>query len=291
MFDRFWPEGSSSETTTLGTSAMARNRRATVSIPVAIPQKKLGRGEWVREFAAQRGWPFTTCNLMFEGTTDIEYLGAANDLYVRAHGLHLLGGDLAAFAVGQRDQGGTDNLVQRLQTLKSMMLDDPSDINGEPFRVLAVVDYDYDGKRALYTLTKGVGLREYEDVIVLRHKLPRVTQDPYDLRKRVEEANACWPGLDCEIEDFVHESVLQAFAADFPNACSGQPVQRDGAHHYNWLGHMKPKLAAYVREYAELRDLEQLVELLKFLRFLLRLPPDGVEAKRSRSSGDSIECE
>lgn len=255
---------------------MARNRRATLAIPVAVPQKKLGQGEWVREYAAQRGWPFNTCNLIFEGTTDVEYLRIADDLYFQSCGLHLLGRDLAAFAVGQRDQGGTENLVPKLQTLKSLLLDDPVDINGEPFRVIAVVDYDAAGKKALHTLTKGVGLREYEDVIVLRHRLPRVTQDPHDLRRRIEEANAIWPALDCEIEDFVHESILRAFASDFPTACLGKPDYRTGACHYSWAGHMKPKMAAYVRENAELHDLDRMVDLIKFLRFLLRLPSDGI---------------
>jgi hypothetical protein len=253
-----------------------RNRRATLSIPVAVPQRKLGPGEMVREFAAQRHWPFTTCNLILEGTTDVDHLLTVNERYSRSCGLQLLGKDLAAFAVGQRDEGGTENLVQRLQTLKSLMQDDPIDVNGAPFRVLAVVDNDIPGKRALYTLTKGVGLREYEDVIVLRHKLPRVTQDPHDLKRRIEQANAGWPGLDCEIEDFIAASVLRAFAAEYPSARIGSPDLRDGAYHFNWAGHLKPKLVEYVRDYAELQDLSDLVELIKFLRFLLRLPPDGV---------------
>ena len=230
----------------------------------------------VREYAAQRGWPFTTCNVIFEGTTDIDHLLTANDRYFQANGRRLIGTDLAAFAVGQRDQGGAENLVQKLQTLRSLMLDDPADVNGELFRVLAVVDNDYAGKKALHTLTKGVGLREYEDVIVLRHRLPRVTQDPHDLRRRIGEANASWPGIDCEIEDFISESVLRAFAAEFPDACVGRPDVRDGAYHFNWAGHRKPKLVEYVRDYAELDDLAALVEALKFIRFLLRLPADGI---------------
>jgi hypothetical protein len=253
-----------------------RKRRATLSIPVAVPLKKLGPGEMVREFAAQRGWPFTTCNVIFEGTTDVEHLLTADDRYFREYALRLLGKDLAVFAVGQRDQGGTENIVQRLQTLKSLIVDDPLDVNGQYFRILAVVDNDSMGKKALHTLTKGVGLREYEDVIVLRHRLPRVTQDPYELKKRIEDANAAWVGLDCEIEDFIGEPILRAFAADFPGSCVGTPDIRDGAYHFNWHGLSKPPLAAYVRDYAELHDLSSLVEALKFLRFLLRLPPDGV---------------
>jgi len=89
--------------------------------------------------------------LIFEGTTDVDHLLTANDRYSRGCGLQLLGKDLAAFAVGQRDEGGTDNLVQRLQTLRSLMVDDPVDVNGARFRVLAVVDNDIPGKRALYS--------------------------------------------------------------------------------------------------------------------------------------------
>lgn len=255
---------------------MARNRGAKLSIPAMVPVKKLGPGEMVREFAAQRGWPFTTCNIMFEGTTDVDHLHIANNLYSTERGLHLLEKDLAVFAVGKRDQGGTENLVQALQTLSSLMRDDPDDVNGERFRVLAVVDNDIPGKKALYNLTKNVGLREYESVIVLRHSLPAVTQDPHDLKTRIEAANSKWPGLDCEIEDFISESVLRAFAADYPNARVGEPDIRDGAYHFNWVGPMKPQLVRYVREYATIDDLARMIELLRFLRFLLRLPPDGI---------------
>ncbi len=255
---------------------MGRNRRALPPISVSVPQKKLGQGEWVREFAAQRGWPFSTCNLIFEGTTDVQHLMTADDRYARNCGLHLLGRDLAAFAVGERDEGGAENLVPRLMTLKSMMKDDPLDINGERFRVLAIVDDDIPGRRALNALVKWVGLREFEDVIVLQHRFPRVTQDPHLLAKMVRDANSNWRGLHCEIEDFVEPSVLEAFAADHPGALVSGPINQNGASHCNWAGHMKVRLAAYAETYATLGDLHRMVELLKFLRLLLRLPPDGV---------------
>ena len=145
------------------------------------------------------------------------------------------------------------------------------------FKVIAVVDNDTAGKRALHTITKGIGLREYEDVLVLKHRLPRGTRDPDELRKRVDTANAAWRNIDCEIEDFISVSVLQSFAAEHHGACIGHAdFREDGVYHFNWSGHLKPSLARYVRDYATLADVERLVEFLKFLRFLLQLPPDGV---------------
>lgn len=233
-------------------------------------------GAFVRDFGRRLGWNVSTCNIMVEGTTDVVYLKVAARLYAEATGLSLLGDGLSVFAVGARDRGGTPAMHRYLPALKGLLPTDPDDHNGEPFRFIVLLDCDAPGRGMAHTLTSpGVGLGLNREVFLLQRVLPRGTRDPQTFAKKCAELNGDWRSIDCEIEDLVHRSVLEAFLSENPAACKRPPDLLDGAHHYDWHGHIKPALSRFVEQNALISDLQSIIEVLQSLRYMLDLPPGG----------------
>ncbi len=233
-------------------------------------------GDIVRAYAGRKGYPLAGRNIIVEGTTDVDHLTTAASVYEAEEHLALLGEDLSVFAVGERQDGGTRNLVQEFQTLRNILRVEPYAPEDDAIRIIALLDKDNAGQRAIYTLTsREVGFVEFRDVFPVARIMPRDTRDARQLAKRFRERNAPWSMIDCEIEDLVADNVLASFAESNPEALRGEPRRVEGAHHYEWEGHAKPALARYVNENALLDDISAIVDLLKSLRYALDLVPDG----------------
>lgn len=233
-------------------------------------------GAFVREFGRRLGWNVSTCNLMVEGTTDVDYFRLAARLYQEDTGLSLIGDGLSVFAVGDRDRGGTPAMLRYLPALKGLLPTDPVDHNGQPFRFIVLLDSDAAGRGMARKLTStGVGLGQNRDVFVLQRVLPCVTRDPRTYEKKCSELNGDWSSIDCEIEDLVNRSVLEAFIMENPAACKQSPVLLDGAHHFDWHGHTKRALSRYVEQNALTTDVQPIISVLQSFRYMLELPPEG----------------
>lgn len=244
--------------------------------PAAGPHPPVVPGAFVRDFGRRLGWDVSTCNIMVEGTTDVIYFRVAAQLHEEATGLSLLGDGLSVFAVGDRDRGGTNAMLRYLPALKGLLPTDPLDHNGQPFRFIVLLDSDGPGRGMARTLTSpGVGLRRNREVFVLRRVLPSDTRDPQAFEKRCSDLNKDWDSIDCEIEDLVHRSVLEAFVRDNPGACKRPPDILESAHHYDWHGHIKPALSRFVEQNALAADVEHIIKVLQSLRYMLDLPPEG----------------
>ena len=238
------------------------------------PSGEYRPGSLILEFGRRCGWPLSTNNIMVEGDIDVQYYQLANSLYVNTYHRTLLNQSLSLFAVGRRDQGGTPNVRRKFVALREILAIDPTDTDGNCFRVICLLDNDYAGKKLCYEL-KCAGFAVNKDVFLLHREMPRSTRDPAQLTKYITEANAEWNQLDCEIEDLLPSELLQLFLEEYPNSLCSQTKAIGIAHHYEMNFDAKSNLLRFVKEYASLEDLQDMVDVLKTMRYLLRLEPEG----------------
>jgi hypothetical protein len=244
---------------------------------VALPPTPAGPGSFIREFGRRLGWNVSTCNIIVEGTTDVAYFKTAARLYQKTTRLTLVGDGLSVFAIGDRDAGGTDAMLRYLPALRGLLPTDPVDHNGRPFRFIVLLDSDAAGRGMARKLcSPGVGLRRNREVFVLQRAFPSDTRDPNMFEKKCTDLNCSWASLDCEIEDLVHRSVLEAFLGENPAACQRAPTVLDNAHHYDWHGFVKPALSQFVDQHALAGDVEAITKILQALRYMLELVPEGL---------------
>lgn len=205
------------------------------------------------------------------------YFRLAARIHAQAEQRRLLDQDLALFAVGERDRGGTKNLVEQFRVVRNLMEADPPEPDSLSFLIL--VDDDAPGRGA-FGLLESLGFREYRDVLKLCRQLPRTSRNSSEIRKAVQEANLCFKGLEkCEIEDLVSADLLDDFVAQSPGSLKHPARRASNGHHFEWHDHAKPGLLRHVQDHAIRRDVEGLIEFLKSLRYLLRLEPDGVPSE------------
>jgi hypothetical protein len=247
-----------------------RNRR--VSTSSRDQETGFAPGDLVREFGRRMGWNLVKCNVMFEGTTDVSYCNVANRLYFESTGKNLIDDDFQVMAIGERDQGGTDGIRDRLRTLQAVLQSEPSELE---MSVVCVVDDDHEGRKAFADLRKK--FQPWRDLFKLNRVFPRtpISRSSEHFEGEMKKANANWDGLDCDIEDLIADEIIECFISENPRCLKTEVDEKGGRFHRKFHGNEKPKLVRFVEQHASLSDLSQIVEILKSLRWLLRLDPEG----------------
>lgn len=235
-------------------------------------------GGQVQWYAGQLGWPIRFRNIIVEGETDRDYFRLADKLFYEAKGRRLLGDEVAVFPTGSGDQGGTYGIVEHFPIFRKL-IDLDVDAHGKtPFRCIALVDGDSQGKNAFNILTsKYTRLRQYRDVLILQRELPRATVEPKALRTQIENANKAWRQIDCEIEDLVSYSLLDAYVDAQPKSKKREPILLNDGHHFFFQSEYKRDLFRFVEDYAGYTDVDRIIETLRSMRFYLGVDPDGIQ--------------
>jgi hypothetical protein len=233
-------------------------------------------GDLVRRFAALHGWQIAERCILVEGEHDQRYFAIADRLYAQKTGHRLLGGRLSVFPTGIGEDGGAFGLQRHFHPLRANIDCDLTPNGQKVFHAIAMFDDDLEGRRGFSALTgQHLNYRKWRDVFLLCRILPRTTRDPEQLYKLIETANGAWRGMDCEIEDLVSISVVNAFVSENPSAVR-HPIERRGnGIHCSFQRHAKADFIRFVETHAMIGDVEAIVEYLKSLRYLLGLPPDG----------------
>lgn len=247
-----------------------RNRR--VSSTLGVSSLAFAPGDLVREYGRRMGWKLVKCNVMFEGTTDVSYCRVANRHYFAETGKNLLDNEFQVFAIGERDEGGTDGIRERLRTLQSLLLSEPEDLG---MSVICIVDDDLEGRKAFADLRRK--FQPWRDLFKLQRVFPRtpLSRSPEHFEGEWKKANSIWQDLDCDIEDLLSDDLVDYFIADNPRCLKADVEARGERYHRKFHGHEKPKLVRFVEGNSTLADLHHVVELMKSLRWLLRLEVDG----------------
>ena len=239
-------------------------------------------GDLVRTYALKCGWSIRKHNVIVEGENDQRYAILASNRYQEDTGLCLVGSDLAVFPPGIGDEGGTYGIQRQLPTLQGLVDVDFDEDGRRMFRFVALMDSDRAGKQAARALTgQHMKLRQNRDVFLLQREMPRETRDPNRLGRLIEQYNAPWKKLDCEIEDLLPFEMLDEFVKSNSNVLKrvtrgDNPQVENGRHHFEFDRAVKGRLCQYVEENALLCDLVTVVEMLKAMRFYLGLDPNGV---------------
>ena len=243
-----------------------------VSYTLSSDRPIFAPGDMVLEYGHRMGWSLVKCNVMFEGTTDVRYCRTASGLYLSETGKSLLDKDFQVFAIGERDEGGTDGIRERLRTLQSILLTEPEDLG---MSVICVVDDDFAGRKAFADL-RGK-FQPWRDLFKLQRVFPRtpLSRSPEHFEGELKKTNSNWQGLDCDIEDLISDDLVNYFIDENHRCLKAEVEERGGRRHRKFHGHEKPKLVRFVEQNAALSDLIQIVEVLKSLRWLLRLDPEG----------------
>ncbi|MDP1941058.1 MAG: hypothetical protein Q8K54_10510 [Gallionella sp.] len=198
-------------------------------------------------------------------------------MYKNEYGLSLVEKDLSIFSAGTGDRGGTDGIYEELPTLLKLIETDCDAQGAKLFRVVALLDNDRAGKFLLQVLLKQYRtLKQNRDIYLLNIIFPRNSSEPTIVDRQINSENAKWNNLDCEIEDLLGGSLLDAFQDDSSNAPRIPPVEVEGFRHYEWSDAAKSRLIRFAEENAMLEDVIGIVELLKSIRHYLGLPQDGV---------------
>lgn len=214
---------------------------------------------------------------MVEGDRDVRYFELAARLYHDKYGCSLLGKDLSIFSAGTGDKGGTSGIHEELPTLLKLIETD-CDLQGKKiFRVVALLDNDRAGQMLIKALLGQYrSMRQNRDVFLLNRLFPRNSSEPTVVPCQIEKANAGWKNLDCEIEDLLSKSLLDAFQSDLSNTPLRPTTQVAGHCHYEWSDASKGRLVIFTKENAMLEDVTSIIEILKSIRHYLGLPQDGI---------------
>lgn len=234
-------------------------------------------GDHAHWYAKQKGWKLLRRNMMVEGNTDVRYFELASRLYLEAHRAHLVGHDFSIFSPGTGDQGGTRGVLEEFPPLWKIIQTDCDSQGKLVLRAVTLLDNDFAGRSLHKALLQQYRqMKENRDVFLLQRFFPRTTTEPSTLSHQIETHNSQSKGLDCEIEDLLGESLLEAFISDTPNAFERPVKEIAGLRHYEWTPHAKGQLFQFVKEYATLEDMEGITNVLKAIRFYLALNPNGV---------------
>jgi hypothetical protein len=74
----------------------------------------------VESFAVTIGWRICECNVIVEGTSDVELLWLAAALYYRKYNTAVLGDRMSILPAGKGDNGGVDGVNRRLNAARQM---------------------------------------------------------------------------------------------------------------------------------------------------------------------------
>ena len=233
-------------------------------------QIQLAPGDFIKHFGIMMGWgELAHCNLMVEGTTDVQYFEIASDLYQKVQGTPLIDADFRVFAVGEGNEGGTHGIHERLRQLSGNLRVDPVDAEGREIRVVCLMDDDHAGK-GTFTLLKN-SFKPWQDIFRVQRVFPTGTRDPSTFGRMWNRVNKEWKDLPCETEDLIKRDLLDYFVSENANALKSPVSEIGDAYHFDFNGYVKPALARFLRKHATLEDILGLVNVLNEFRWLMGL--------------------
>jgi hypothetical protein len=210
--------------------------------------------------------------VLVEGTTDAELFQLAARLEREATGLDLLGADLAILPAGSGDLGGTRGVIRELVSLRAFarvcLLP-----NGRPrYRFVGLFDNDKAGRQAVKAIRDfDNSILEYKDVFRLWPIMPLPNNlDPGGMQKTFERENACYKGMEWEMEDLLTQEFVDVFQAECPGAIT-RSTSVQGKVHRDLTSDGKARLHRFVKQHAVRDDLTAVVNVLKAVRFYLGL--------------------
>lgn len=213
---------------------------------------------------------------MVEGTSDVSYFEHCSKLYEAHCGRRLLGVDLAVFAAGQGDDGGTFGVSEKFPTLFNLAKLDMDAAGKNRFRAIALLDDDRMGRRTVTGISQGHRqLREYESLFRLRRTMPLRAGSVQKLEERTKTSNTAYGSLECTIEDLLTDSFCDHFVRAMPQAVARAATSSGGASHRSWTEEGKRELRLSAIRTATLADMQGMVDALRALRTYLGLPVDG----------------
>ena len=244
-----------------------------------MSNEPLAAGQLVQEYARRMGWPVRRHNIFVEGA-ETRYFKLAAGLYEKETGVNLIDPDLSIFPVGDGDNGGTIGLMEHFPTFMNLARIDVGPDAKLLYRAIAVLDDDYAGQNAFNHLTSSnVSLVASRDVFLLKRVMPRSTRDTRSIEKQTRQLNEPWKRVDCEIEDLLARSLIEAFVAGCPKSLKRPPSIVGNGHHFEFSPGVKPQLARFAEEHAMVEDVLQIVRALDALRYYVGLPakyPEGL---------------
>lgn len=232
----------------------------------------------VEDFAARLGWTLAKVNVLVEGSHDVSLLVHAAKLYRSAHGIDLLGADLAIMAAGLGNDGGVEGINRRLPTIRQVAAADP-DQNGKlRHRFLGLYDNDTAGRRAIAAISAyDATIRKFSEVFLLRPAMPlKGGADHRALQQRFERDNEQCKDLDWEIEDLVNPVFLDLFEEEYPTAVRSRNNSANLTHR-NFTEQGKRDLVKFVLGHSTLDDLSDVIRLIRALRDYGHLRIDHIQ--------------
>jgi hypothetical protein len=145
------------------------------------------------------------------------------------------------------------------------------------YRFVGLYDNDRAGRRAIENACAfDRRLLRYEDVFLLHPIMPLASgSDHATLRRRFEQENNHFKGLDWEIEDLLSERIFATFQILKPQAVV--KVERCGGRaHRELTRDGKRQLHQFVKETAILEDVVEVVKVIRALRDYFRLKIDHI---------------
>jgi hypothetical protein len=244
-----------------------------------MPPISLKPGEFASIYAERLGWKLHKGNLMVEGDSDVALLQLASKLYLKKYGRLLLGPDFNVFSPGSGDLGGIPGILEQLPLLLKVVDNDPGSDGKRVFKVAALVDSDYAGRRCVTGLLNQYrNLRANVHIFELQRVFPMTASEVNALTSQIQKMNALWQGLDTEIEDLLSADFLDLFRSENHHAAKAAVLEKDGERHFDFNLDAKAALVRFSKDNASLNDVARLVDLLRAFRFYFALPSDGLAA-------------
>jgi len=245
--------------------------RKSTHVPFAAPSSP--QESRVARFAREIGWTVGPRNLLFEGESDVQLLELASRTYAQKTGIHLLGNDLKVISAGYGEEGGVGAVERKFMTIHELMKIDGELPRKERIRILPFFDDDEAGRGTFKSITQGRHpFRCYVDVFMLKRRYPEVRPGSPEYLSGLKECNKPWENIDCEIEDLLGRSFLDAFSEEQTNSLRCSPTIIGDGHHYEWDKQVKGRLASYAKLHAILDDMQGLVKFLRYVRWMFDLP-------------------
>lgn len=231
----------------------------------------------VEDFAARLGWTIGKVNVLVEGTHDVSIVKHAASLYRSAHGVELLGTDLAVMPAGLGNEGGVQGINRRLPTLRQVAAADPSQSGKLRYRFLGLYDNDVAGRRAIAAISSyDATIKKYSEVFLLRPVMPlKGGADYRAVQHRFESDNEPYKDLDWEMEDLIDPTFLDLFEDEFPTAVRRRITIADRTHR-DFTEQGKRDLVKFVQEHAALDELSDVIRLIRALRDYGHLRSDNI---------------
>ncbi len=90
------------------------------------------------------------------------------------------------------------------------------------------------------------------------------------MQRTFEHENACYKGMQWELEDLLAQGFLDAFQAEYPGAIA-RSTSVEGKVHRDMTSDGKARLHRFVKQHAMRDDLIGIIGVLKAIRFCLGL--------------------